>query len=105
MDLALRVLDIGDLSITRLLAYRLDSAETSHFKNAFFSERGGFETFLKGLVERFPAAVDCVSLKEDDDTRWAGIWIARGNKEHQIFEIAEVVDYSRCVDNIPSVER
>ena len=61
MDLALRVLNIGDLSITRLLAYRLDSAETLHFKNAFFSERGGLETFLKGLVERFPAAVDCVS--------------------------------------------
>ena len=61
MDLALRVLDVGDLSITRLLTYRLHSAETSHFKNAFFSEGGGLETFLKGLVEQYPAAADCVS--------------------------------------------
>ena len=61
MDLALRVLDVGDLSITQLLEYQLDSAETSHFKNAFFSEEGGLETFLKGLAERYPAAIDCIS--------------------------------------------
>ena len=61
MKLALRVLDIGNIPITRLLMYRLESAETCHFKNAFLSEGGGLEFFLKELVERYPAAEDCIS--------------------------------------------
>ena len=61
MDLALKVLDIGGLSITRLLMHRLGSAETSHFKNAFLSEGGGLEKSLKELVERYPAAGDRIS--------------------------------------------
>ena len=61
MGLALKVLDVGNISITRLLMYRLESAETCHFKNAFFSEGGGLETFLKELVEQYPAAEDCIS--------------------------------------------
>lgn len=61
MDLALKVLDIGDLSITRLLMHRLGSADTRHFESAFLSEGGGLETFLEELVERFPAAAGSIS--------------------------------------------
>ena len=61
MELALKVLDVGSLSITRLLMYRLNSAGTRHFEKAFLSEGGGFETFLKELVEQYPTAEDCIS--------------------------------------------
>jgi len=60
MDLALKVLDVGNLSITKLLMHRLDSAGTCHFENAFLSEGGGLENFLKELVEQYPAAEDCI---------------------------------------------
>jgi hypothetical protein len=60
MDLALRVLDVGDLSITRLLMHRLN-AETAHFKNAFLADEGGLETFLTELVEQHLAAKTCIS--------------------------------------------
>lgn len=55
------MLDIGYLSITGLLMHRFTSAGTCHFENAFLSEGGGLETFLKELVERYPAAEDCIS--------------------------------------------
>lgn len=61
MDLALKVLDVGNLSIAGLLMHRLTPAGTCHFKNAFLSEGGGLETFLKELVELYPAAEDCIS--------------------------------------------
>lgn len=61
MKLALKVLDVGSISIARLLMYRLESAETCHFKNAFLSEGGGLEILLKELVEQYPAAEDCIS--------------------------------------------
>ena len=61
MGLALKVLDVGNILITRLLMYRLKSAETCHFENTFFSEGGGLETFLEELVEQYPAAEDCIS--------------------------------------------
>ena len=58
MDLALKVLDIGGLSIPGLLMYRLGSARTRHFEAAFLSEGGGLDKFLKELIEQFPAAED-----------------------------------------------
>ena len=58
MNLALRVLDIGGLSITELLMHRLTSAGTRHFENSFLSEGGGLEIFLKGLIGQCPAAQD-----------------------------------------------
>ena len=60
MDLALKVLDVGDLSIPGLLMHRLASARTRHFETAFLSEGGGLDKFLKELVEQFPAAEDCI---------------------------------------------
>jgi len=59
MDLSLKVLDIGNISITKLLMHRLDSADTCHFENALLSE-GGLVHFLKKLVERYPAAEGCI---------------------------------------------
>lgn len=56
MDLALKVLDVGNLSITGLLMYRLASAGTGHFRNAFLSEGGGLEIFLKELIGQYPVA-------------------------------------------------
>lgn len=61
MDLALKVLDVGNLSVAGLLMHRLTSAGTCRFKNKFLSEGGGLEAFLKELVERYPAAEDCIS--------------------------------------------
>jgi hypothetical protein len=61
MDLALKVLDIGSLSITKLLKHRLDSTEPCHFKNMFLSEGGGLELFIKELVEQHPTTEDCIS--------------------------------------------
>jgi len=61
MDLALKVLDVGNISVTRLLLHRLDSAETCHFKNAFLSDGGGLEMFLEKLVKQYPAAEGCIS--------------------------------------------
>ena len=61
MRLALEVLDVGGLSITKLLMFRLGSSETSHFKNAFLSEDGGLEKFLNELVEQYPASEDCIA--------------------------------------------
>lgn len=60
MDLALKVLDIGGLSITGLLMHRLNTSDTCHFEKAFLSEGGGFEILLKELVEGYPAAGDCI---------------------------------------------
>jgi hypothetical protein len=60
MDLALKVLDVGDLSILGLLLHRLASAKTRHFETAFLSEGGGLEKFLEELVTQFPAAEDCI---------------------------------------------
>lgn len=60
MDLALKVLDVGDLSIPGLLMHRPASARTRHFETAFLSEGGGLDKFLKKLVEQFPAAEDCI---------------------------------------------
>ena len=61
MKLALDVLDVGGLSVTKLLMFRLGSSETSHFKNAFLSEGGGLEKFLKELVDQYPASEDCIA--------------------------------------------
>ena len=61
MDLALKVLDVGNLSVAGLLMYRLTSAGTSHFKNTFLSKGGGLEIFLKELVEQHLVAEDCIS--------------------------------------------
>jgi hypothetical protein len=61
MDLALKVLDVGNLSVAMLLMHRLDSAATRHFENSFLSAGGGLETFLKELVGRYPVAEDCIS--------------------------------------------
>ena len=60
MDLALDVLNVGNLSITSLLMHRLASSKTSHFRNTFFSEGGGLEIFLRGLVEQYPVAEACI---------------------------------------------
>ncbi|KAF9652140.1 hypothetical protein BDM02DRAFT_3197270 [Thelephora ganbajun] len=60
IDLALNVLGVGNLSITAFLMYRLHSADTCHFKNAFSSEGGGLETFLKELAAQYPAAEGCI---------------------------------------------
>ena len=56
MRLALEVLDVGGLSVTKLLMFRFDSSETSHLKTVFLSEGGGREIFFKELVEQYPAA-------------------------------------------------
>ena len=40
MRLALEVLDVGGLSVTKLLMFRFDSSETSHLKTVFLSEGG-----------------------------------------------------------------
>lgn len=61
MDLALKVLDVGNLSIPGLLTHRLASAATGHFQNTFLAEGGGLETFLKELVAQYPAAENCIS--------------------------------------------
>ena len=61
MDLALKVLDVGNLSVAGLLMYWLTSVGTSRFKNAFLSEGGGLEIFLKELVEQHLVAEDCIS--------------------------------------------
>jgi hypothetical protein len=60
MDLALKVLDVGDLSILGLLSHRLASARTRHYETALLSKGGGLEKFLEELVTQFPAAEDCV---------------------------------------------
>ena len=61
MRLALEVLDVGGLSVTKFLVSRLDSSESSHFKDAFLSEGGGLEKFLNELVEQYPASEDCIA--------------------------------------------
>jgi len=61
MNLTLEVLDVGKLSVIGLLMHRLDSAVTRRFENGFLSAGGGLETFLRELVERYPAAQDCIS--------------------------------------------
>ena len=60
MDLALKVLDVGNLLATGLLMYRLTSMGASHFKNTCLSEGRGLETFIKELVEWYPATEDCI---------------------------------------------
>ena len=60
MDLALDVLNVGNLSITGLLMHRLASSKTARFRNMFFSEGGGLEIFLRGLVEQYPVAEACI---------------------------------------------
>ena len=67
MDLALKVLDVGNLSIPGLLKHRLASAATGHFRNAFLAEGGGFEVLLKELVAQYPAAEDCIPRAVGDD--------------------------------------
>ena len=61
MNLALEVLDVGKLSVAKLLMHRLDSAVNRRFENGFLSAGGGLETFLRELTDRYPAAQDCIS--------------------------------------------
>ena len=96
MDLALRVLDVGNLSITRLLNYRLDSAEMSHFENSFFSEGGGLETFLNELIERYPAAAEAFTglpatapSSKQSQQRWSSLRLIR-------YSPAQRLPHTRC---------
>ena len=61
MNLALEVLDVGKLSVAKLLMHRLDSAVNRRFENGFLSAGGGLEMFLRELTDRYPASQDCIS--------------------------------------------
>ena len=62
MDLALKVLDVGNLPVAGLSRYWITSVRTDWFENTFLSEGGGPEMFLsEELFEQYPAAEYCIS--------------------------------------------
>jgi hypothetical protein len=65
LDLALKVLDIGHLSVTKLLMHRLGSGQ---FRTAFLSEGGGLEVFLEELTDQYPVAEDYISRAVGHET-------------------------------------
>ena len=53
MELAPKVLDVGNLLIPELLRHQLTSVVAGHFQNAFFAEGGGLGMLLRELVAEY----------------------------------------------------
>jgi hypothetical protein len=92
MDLALKVLDIGHLSVTKLLMHWLGSG---HFKTAFLSEGGGLEVLLEELVDQYPVAEDCISRAVGYETMCKTVSAEMERvKSHALLSSTEVTPHS-----------